>query len=102
MRRRNYARDLWHTVGGGVDGVITVEEMRQRAKLRLPRAVFDGIEGGAGDERTIAANRAAFDRVWLTAAGPCRRHQPRSLVDGPGRQGVHATALGPVRILANV
>jgi len=39
---------------------ITVEDMRRVAKRRLPRGVFDYIDGGAEDERTLANNSAAF------------------------------------------
>jgi L-lactate dehydrogenase (cytochrome) len=38
----------------------SVEDLRQLAKRRLPGGVFDYIDGGAEDERTLAANRAAF------------------------------------------
>jgi len=42
------------------------------ARRRLPRAVFDFFDGGAEDETTLAANRAAFARVPLA---------PKVLVD---------------------
>jgi (S)-mandelate dehydrogenase len=44
---------------------FNVEELRQAARRRLPRAVFDFIDGGAEDERTLRENRAAFERVLL-------------------------------------
>jgi len=34
--------------------------MRLRARRRLPKMVFDFIDGGADDERTLRANEAAF------------------------------------------
>jgi L-lactate dehydrogenase (cytochrome) len=37
-----------------------VEDLRRIAKRRLPRGVFDYIDGGAEDERTLAANQAAL------------------------------------------
>ncbi len=46
--------------------------LRERAARRLPRAVFDYIEGGAEDEISLREAIAAFDR---------RRFQPRTLVD---------------------
>ena len=52
--------------------VVTIEDLRTRAKARLPRAIFDYIDGGAGDEATLIANRAAFSSVTF---------QPRCLVD---------------------
>jgi len=45
---------------------FSIEELRLAAKHRLPRAVFDFIDGGAEDERTLRENRAAFERVRLT------------------------------------
>ena len=44
---------------------FNIEELRKQAKRRLPRAVFDFIDGGAEDERTLRENRAAFESVRL-------------------------------------
>jgi L-lactate dehydrogenase (cytochrome) len=38
----------------------SVADLRAIARRRLPRGVFDYIDGGAEDERTMAANAAAF------------------------------------------
>ena len=38
----------------------SVEDLRRLAKRRLPGGVFDYIDGGAEDERTLAANQAAY------------------------------------------
>lgn len=38
----------------------SVEDLRRIARRRLPAGVFDYIDGGAEDERTLAANQAAF------------------------------------------
>src|ERR1044072_5992143 len=43
--------------------VLNVEELRRAAKRRLPRVVFDYIDGGAEDERTLRANCRAFEAV---------------------------------------
>jgi L-lactate dehydrogenase (cytochrome) len=43
-----------------------VEDFRAAALKRLPRPLFDYVEGGADDESTMAANTAAFDRYTLT------------------------------------
>jgi hypothetical protein len=42
-----------------------IRDLRAMAKRRLPRAVFDFFDGAAEDEITLAANRAAFERVRL-------------------------------------
>lgn len=49
-----------------------VEDVRLLARHRLPRAVFDYVDGGAEEEVTLAANRDAY-RGWT--------YQPRSLRD---------------------
>ena len=38
----------------------SVQDLRRIAKRRLPAGVFDYIDGAAEDERTLAANEAAF------------------------------------------
>jgi L-lactate dehydrogenase (cytochrome) len=41
----------------------SVYDLRRIAKRRLPSGVFDYVDGGAEDERTLAANSAAFAAV---------------------------------------
>jgi isopentenyl diphosphate isomerase/L-lactate dehydrogenase-like FMN-dependent dehydrogenase len=43
----------------------SIEDLRQLARRRLPRGVFDFFDGGAEDEITLRANRAAFERIRL-------------------------------------
>ncbi len=40
-----------------------VADLRRIARRRLPRGVFDYIDGGAEDELSLARNAAAFDQV---------------------------------------
>jgi isopentenyl diphosphate isomerase/L-lactate dehydrogenase-like FMN-dependent dehydrogenase len=51
---------------------LSIADLREMARRRLPRSVFEFIDGGAEDELTLADNRAAFER---------RRIVPRVLVD---------------------
>lgn len=44
---------------------INVADFRRLAKQRLPRMVFDYLEGGAEDETGLARNTEAFDRLRL-------------------------------------
>src|SRR6195256_6613725 len=53
----NYMADL--------SRAINIEDLRQLARRRLPRAIFDFFDGGAEDEATLRENRAAFERVRL-------------------------------------
>ncbi|MBU3740529.1 MAG: alpha-hydroxy-acid oxidizing protein, partial [Rhodoferax sp.] len=41
------------------------DEARRAAQQRLPRLVFDYIDGGAGNEIAMAGNRAALARLKL-------------------------------------
>lgn len=40
---------------------ITISDLRKAAKRRLPRMLFDWIDGGAGDERGMRENESVFD-----------------------------------------
>jgi len=40
--------------------VVNIEDLRQLAKRRLPKAVFDYVDGGAEDESTLRENCRAF------------------------------------------
>lgn len=44
---------------------LSVEDMKRLARRRLPRIVFDYVEGGLGTERGIARNEEAFRRLTL-------------------------------------
>ncbi|GGX20801.1 alpha-hydroxy-acid oxidizing enzyme [Pigmentiphaga litoralis] len=50
----------------------SIEDLRQMARRRLPRLVFDFFDGGAESESTLDDNRLAFERVRL---------RPKVLVD---------------------
>ena len=52
--------------------IQTVDHSREIAKKRLPRSVWDFIDGGAGEEHAIKANRTTLDDVTF---------QPKYLVD---------------------
>lgn len=55
-----------------LDRALSIADLRRIAQRRLPRSVFEFIDGGAEDEVTLADNRAAFERIRLV---------PRVLVD---------------------
>src|SRR5699024_2892661 len=42
----------------------TVEDFRELARKRLPRFLFDYIDGGATQEQTLAANETAWQRLY--------------------------------------
>lgn len=51
---------------------VNIEDLRLLARRRLPKSVFDYIDGGSWDEITLRANRADFEGI---------RFRPRVLVD---------------------
>ena len=63
---------------------INIEDLRRRARRRLPRMVFDYIDGGAADERTLHANESAYADILL---------RPRSGVATPAVD-LNTTVLG--------
>jgi (S)-mandelate dehydrogenase len=68
---------------------INVADFRKLARSRLPRIVFDFLEGGAEDELGLRRNREAFDAIHF---------QPRRLVDVSRRS--TATTLFGKRVAA--
>ena len=48
-----------------LDHIQGVEDARRAARRRLPRMLFDFIDGAAGEERAGRRNRAALDRIEL-------------------------------------
>jgi (S)-mandelate dehydrogenase len=66
------SRRVSRSAASAVARAYSIEDLRQLARRRLPRAVFDFFDGGAEDEQTLRENRAAFERVRLV---------PRVLVD---------------------
>ncbi len=51
---------------------VNIEDLRRRARRRLPRILFDWIDGGAGDETALRQSVAQFEAA---------RFVPRYLVD---------------------
>src|ERR1051325_335056 len=55
-----------------IDDVVNIEDLHQLAKRKLPKVMFDYLEGGVEDERGLERNAAAFHKHQLL---------PRYLVD---------------------
>jgi L-lactate dehydrogenase (cytochrome) len=62
----------------------SIDDLRERARRRLPRTAFGAIDGGGGDEITLRRNRTAFDDLLL---------RPRALRDVSTRD-LSTTVLG--------
>jgi (S)-mandelate dehydrogenase len=67
-----------------LDNAISIDDLRALARRRLPRFMFDYVDGGAEDELTLRSNRASFARV---------RFRPHTLVDVSQRD-LSTTILG--------
>ncbi|MFK7803451.1 MAG: alpha-hydroxy acid oxidase [Anaerolineae bacterium] len=64
--------------------IFSVDQARERAQRRLPKMLFDFIDGAAGNEQAKKRNRAALEEIHL---------QPRVLVNVDGRK-LNTTFLG--------
>ncbi|MHC9297015.1 alpha-hydroxy acid oxidase [Mycobacterium sp. LTG2003] len=51
----------------GLDAVPSIADMRLRAKRKVPKMIFDFVDGGAGNEQTLRANESDLARVTLNA-----------------------------------
>src|SRR3954465_471347 len=60
MRFRRFRLD---PVARRLARAANVHDLRKLARRRLPRGVFDYIDGGAEDERSMKANRDAFAQI---------------------------------------
>ena len=60
--------------GLGPPQVVNIDDLRRLARRRLPRSVFDYLDGGAEDEWTLRENQRAFDDILF---------RPRSAVAFP-------------------
>jgi L-lactate dehydrogenase (cytochrome) len=52
--------------------ILSIEDLRNLARRRVPRAIFDYADGGAYEERTLRANAADLDAI---------NFRPRVMVD---------------------
>jgi isopentenyl diphosphate isomerase/L-lactate dehydrogenase-like FMN-dependent dehydrogenase len=60
-----------------LEQAVNVRDVRELARRRLPRMIFDMIDGGAEDEVTMRANEAAFAEI---------KFRPQTLVDVSNRR----------------
>src|SRR5438105_4210588 len=56
----------------GISQALNIDDLRELARRRLPRLLYEYLEGGSEDEITLRANREIFDRI---------RFAPRTLVN---------------------
>jgi len=52
--------------------ILSLDDLQRAARGRLPKGIYGFVAGGSEDERSLRANREAFEELWLC---------PRVLVD---------------------
>ena len=73
----------------GVEALHTVDDFREAARRRLPKMVWDFVDGGADGELAVRANRTALEEILF---------EPRFLVDVADRD-ISTKVFGePVRL----
>lgn len=68
---------LWRVLfsnGLSIQRTVNIDDLRKLAQRRIPRAVFDYIDGGADGEVTLRENRRAWDEIFF---------RPHNAVDTP-------------------
>ncbi|HKF77734.1 MAG TPA: alpha-hydroxy acid oxidase [Candidatus Dormibacteraeota bacterium] len=75
--------------------LLTVEDYRRESQRRLPRAVFDFIDGGAEDEVTLRRNREAFGRIGLVPRVLADVHEVDTATSVLGRRLASPLLLAP-------
>jgi L-lactate dehydrogenase (cytochrome) len=48
-----------------IQGAVNIDDLRKLARRRVPRAVFDYIDGGADGEVTLRENRRVWEDIFL-------------------------------------
>lgn len=54
---------VWSPRRRRLEGALTIDDLRQVARRRVPRSVFDYVDGGAGNESGLRWSREAFGQV---------------------------------------
>jgi (S)-mandelate dehydrogenase len=76
---------------------LSIEDLRAIARKRLPRFVFDYVDGGSEDEVTLHANRESFERLRFrprTLVNVSQRNLSTTILGGMSRQPVIAGPMG--------
>lgn len=74
--------------GSNIARALNVADLRELARRRIPRFVFEYVDGGAEDEVTLRGNRASFERLRLlprTLIDTAARHQRTQILARPAQ-----------------
>lgn len=82
--------------------IHTVDDLERYSRSILDPAYYDFAAGGSGDERTLAANTASFERYWLTPrilTGVAAADTRTRVFGGELRAPIFVAPLGGMRML---
>ncbi|AIJ15246.1 alpha-hydroxy acid oxidase [Streptomyces violaceoruber] len=82
--------------GAGVREPLTLDDFARLARGQLPAATWDFIAGGAGRERTLAANEAVFGAVRLRPRALPGIEEPDTSVEVLGSRWPAPVGIAPV------
>jgi (S)-mandelate dehydrogenase len=71
--------------GTNIARALNVADLREIARRRIPRFIFEYVDAGAEDEVTLRGNRLAFERLRLlpqTLIDTAARHQRTQILGG--------------------
>lgn len=74
---------------------LTIADLRALAKRRVPRAVFNYVDGGAEDELTLQANRSVFQSQRFLPRVLQRTHRASTTAEVLGTPTAAPLILGP-------
>ncbi|MBI1776298.1 MAG: alpha-hydroxy-acid oxidizing protein [Proteobacteria bacterium] len=80
----------------------SIADLRQMARRRLPKPIFDFVDGGAEDEVSLRHNRAVFERVRFrarTVVDVAKRSQSVDLFDRPSASPFGIAPMGGLGLL---
>jgi len=79
-----------------VSRAVNIADLRLMARRRLPKAIFDYVDGGAEDELSLRANRRAFEDVTFRPRHAVAVPEPDLRVRVLGHDLALPVLLGPV------
>lgn len=77
-------------------GIVNLDDFEARARERLDANAWAYLAGGAGDERTLRANREAWAAPWLQPRVLRRLAQGHTRIELFGRTLAHPVLIAPV------
>jgi L-lactate dehydrogenase (cytochrome) len=90
---------IWHKffpTGSALERAVNIADLRQLARKRAPRPVFDYVDGGADDEVTLRANHRSWDAILFRPRNAVNVPQPDLRVSVLGCECAMPFLLAPI------